>query len=109
MFAVGLFDNPSDRRSPDIFHGLDVAQSVAEQGTVLLKNANGQLPLKASALRSIAVVGSHADVGVLSGGGSAQVDPPGGSAVPGAASPRSRPADARGRCSDRRYGTHRRR
>jgi beta-glucosidase len=81
-FAVGLFDNPPDRRSPDIFRGLEVAQSVAEQGTVLLKNANGQLPLKASSLRSIALIGSHADVGVLSGGGSAQVDPPGGNAVP---------------------------
>ena len=81
-FAVGLFDNPPDRRSPDIFRGLEVAQSVAEQGTVLLKNSSGQLPLKASALHSIAVIGSHADVGVLSGGGSAQVDPPGGNAVP---------------------------
>ena len=33
-------------------------------------------------IKSIAVIGSHADVGVLSGGGSAQVDPPGGNAVP---------------------------
>jgi beta-glucosidase len=41
------------------------------------------LPLRASAIRSIAVIGSHADVGVVSGGGSAQVDPPGGNAVPG--------------------------
>jgi beta-glucosidase len=32
-------------------------------------------------VHSIAVIGSHADVGVLSGGGSAQVDPPGGNAV----------------------------
>jgi beta-glucosidase len=48
---------------------------------VLLKNANGQLPL-ARGVSSIAVIGSHADVGVLSGGGSAQVDPMGGNAVP---------------------------
>jgi beta-glucosidase len=81
-FAVGLFDLPPDRKVVDLFSGFEVAQRVAEQGTVLLKNAQGQLPLKASRLRSIAVIGSHADVGVLSGGGSAQVDPPGGNAVP---------------------------
>ena len=81
-FAVGLFDEPSAREVPDIFKGFAVAQSVAEQGSVLLKNANGLLPLKASSLESIAVIGSHADIAVLSGGGSAQVNPPGGNAVP---------------------------
>ncbi len=81
-FAVGLFDNPPDRQVPDIFRGLEVAQRVAEQGSVLLKNANGQLPLNAASVKSIAVIGSHADVGILSGGGSGQVDPPGGNAVP---------------------------
>jgi len=81
-FSVGLFDLPSATKVVDVFGGLEVAQRVAEQGTVLLKNANGQLPLSASAVKSIAIIGSHADVGVLSGGGSAQVDPPGGNAVP---------------------------
>ncbi|MGO9271808.1 MAG: beta-glucosidase family protein [Terriglobia bacterium] len=81
-FAVGLFDNPPDRKSVDPVAGFEVAQRVAEQGTVLLKNADRQLPLDASGIRSIAVIGSHADVGVLSGGGSAQVDAAAGSAVP---------------------------
>ena len=81
-FVVGLFDEQLGRRVPDIFKGFAVARSVAEQGSVLLKNTHGQLPLSASRLRSIAVIGSHTDVGVLSGGGSAQVDPPGGNAVP---------------------------
>jgi beta-glucosidase len=45
-----------------------------------LKN-DGTLPLIADSLRSIAVIGAHADVGVLSGGGSAQVDAPGGNAL----------------------------
>lgn len=81
QFAAGIIDDPPVPKSPDIFHGFEVAQRVAEQGVVLLKNAKGQLPLNASAIRSIAVIGSHADVGVLSGGGSAQVDPPGGNAV----------------------------
>jgi beta-glucosidase len=80
-FAVGLFDNPPVPKVVDVFGGLEVAQKVAERGTVLLKNANGQLPLSAAGVRSIAIIGSHADVGVLSGGGSAQVDPPGGNAV----------------------------
>jgi len=82
-FAVGLFDNPPDRRVPDVFHGLEVAQRVAEQSIVLLKNAGGQLPLAASQTHSIAIIGSHADVGVLSGGGSGAVDPIGGNAVLG--------------------------
>jgi beta-glucosidase len=87
-FAAGLFDNPPSRKVPNIFTGLEVAQRVAEQGSVLLKNAEGQLPLSASGIRSIAVIGSHADAGVLSGGGSAQVDPPGGNAVPPRIAPR---------------------
>jgi len=81
-FAIGLFDNKYPAQVVDVFGGLEVAQRVAEEGSVLLKNARNQLPLRAAALRTIAVIGSHADVGVLSGGGSAQVDPPGGSAVP---------------------------
>jgi beta-glucosidase len=80
-FAAGLFDNPPSRQVPNIFTGLEVAQRVAERGSVLLKNEGGQLPLSASRIRSIAVIGSHADAGVISGGGSAQVDPPGGNAV----------------------------
>jgi beta-glucosidase len=90
-FAAGLFDEPYGRQVPNIFKGFAVARHVAEQGSVLLKNADGQLPLQASSLKSIGVIGSHADVGVLSGGGSAQVDPPGGNAVP----PPAPPAGAR--------------
>jgi beta-glucosidase len=80
--AAGLLDSPLATRVPDVFGGLEIAQRAAEQGTVLLKNANGQLPLNAASVKSIAVMGSHSDVGVLTGGGSAQVDAPGGSAVP---------------------------
>ncbi len=80
-FAVGLFDNPPDRRVPDVFHGLEVAERIAGQTMVLLKNADAQLPLEAAKVHSIAVIGSHADVGVPSGGGSAQVDPIGGNAL----------------------------
>jgi beta-glucosidase len=81
LFAVGVWDNPPNpRRVVDVFKGLDDAQKIAEESIVLLKNAGNQLPLSA-AVKSIAVIGSHADVGVPSGGGSAQVNPPGGNAA----------------------------
>ena len=82
MFAVGVIDNPPVVKPIDAQADALVAQHVEEQGIVLLKNHGMQLPLKTSGLRSIAVIGSHADVGVLSGGGSSQVDPVGGNAVP---------------------------
>jgi beta-glucosidase len=81
-YAFGIFDNPPAPRPVNPFPGAEVAQRVAEQGIVLLKNAGGQLPLDAAAVRSIAVIGAHADAGVLSGGGSDQVDAAGGNAVP---------------------------
>ena len=52
------------------------AQAIAEAGIVLLKN-DGLLPLAAGA-KTIAVIGRHADKGVLAGGGSSQVIPYGG-------------------------------
>ena len=81
MFAAGIIDHPATPRSVvDPFRGLEDAQHIAEESIVLLKN-DGTLPLNAAALHSIAVIGAHADVGVLSGGGSAQVDAPGGNAI----------------------------
>ncbi|MBV9746953.1 MAG: glycoside hydrolase family 3 C-terminal domain-containing protein, partial [Acidobacteriia bacterium] len=77
-FAAGIVDDPPKGRVVDPFHGAEIAQMIAEQGSVLLKNANRTLPLDAHNLKSIALIGSRADTSVLSGGGSAQVDPPGG-------------------------------
>jgi beta-glucosidase len=81
MFAAGIIDNPPVRRVVDPFQGLEDAQHIAEESIVLLKNAGSLLPLDAAHTASIALIGSHADVGVMSGGGSAQVDPPGGDAI----------------------------
>ena len=81
MFATGVIDDPPVRSVVDVMGGLEIAQRIAEQSTVLLKNDQAQLPLDASKIRSIAVIGPHADVGMISGGGSAQVDPPGGNAI----------------------------
>ncbi len=80
-FASGIIDNPQPTAVPDVFRGLELAQHVEESSAVLLRNENSQLPLKAGSLKMIAVIGSHADAGVLSGGGSAQVSPVGGNAV----------------------------
>jgi len=81
MFAVGVVDNPPRRQVVDVAKGLEDSQALAEESIVLLKNGGNQLPLS-GAVKSIAVIGSHADVGIISGGGSAQVDPPGGNAAP---------------------------
>ena len=81
MFATGVMDDPPRKGVVDVMGGFAVAQKIAEQGSVLLKNNNAQLPLDATKIRSIAVIGPHADVGMISGGGSAQVDPPGGNAI----------------------------
>jgi beta-glucosidase len=81
MFATGVIDDPPQKSVVDVVRGFEVAQQIAEQGTVLLKNDHAQLPLDASKIHSIAVIGPHADAGMISGGGSAQVDPPVGNAI----------------------------
>jgi beta-glucosidase len=81
MFATGVVDDPSRKGVVDVVGGLEIAQKIEEQSAVLLKNEHAQLPLDASAIHTIAVIGPHADVGMISGGGSAQVDPPGGNAI----------------------------
>jgi beta-glucosidase len=81
MFACGVIDDPAQKSVVDAMDGFEVARKIAEQSIVLLKNEQAQLPLDASTVRSIAVIGPHADVGMISGGGSAQVDPMGGNAI----------------------------
>jgi beta-glucosidase len=81
IFATGLFDHPVTKQVLDVERGYAVAQKIAEKSIVLLKNEHNILPLEAN-IHSVALIGGHADVGVVSGGGSAQVDAPGGSPVP---------------------------
>jgi beta-glucosidase len=80
-FATGLFNFPRQRSVVDPFAGLEVARKIEEGGIVLLKNDRAALPLDGGKIHTIAVIGAHADVGMISGGGSAQVDPPGGNAI----------------------------
>jgi beta-glucosidase len=81
MFAVGVVDYPRQRSVVDPLAGLEVARKIEEGGIVLLKNDRDALPLIPANIHTIAVIGAHADVGMISGGGSAQVDPPGGNAI----------------------------
>ncbi|HEX5183804.1 MAG TPA: glycoside hydrolase family 3 C-terminal domain-containing protein [Allosphingosinicella sp.] len=83
MFAHGLVDHPVTADAPiDFAAHAAVTRADAEEGIVLLKNAGNILPLSPS-VRRIAIVGGHADKGVLAGGGSSLVYPRGGNAVPG--------------------------
>jgi beta-glucosidase len=81
MYAVGLFDNPQNIQTVPFAADAAVAQEIEETGAVLLQNNNNLLPLNASTITSIAVISGHADTSVLSGGGSAQVQPNGGGIV----------------------------
>jgi beta-glucosidase len=81
MFAAGVIDHPRQRGVIDPWAGLETARKIEEGGIVLLKNEHAALPLNAAQINTIAVIGAHSDVGMISGGGSAQVDPPGGNAI----------------------------
>jgi beta-glucosidase len=81
-FDAGIVDDPPKPESPNVMRGFEIAQKTEERGAVLLKNQNNILPISAASVKSIAVIGGHADVGVISGGGSSQVSPAGGNAVP---------------------------
>jgi len=80
-FLSGIVDDPPQKSVVDVEKGLEVAERVEEKSIVLLKNDHSLLPVDPSKVHSIAMIGGHADVGMISGGGSAQVDPPGGNAI----------------------------
>ena len=72
-----IFDNPApvvDERVIRSQAHVDLALEIAEKSIVLLKN-DGVLPLDKSTLRSVALIGPHAQVCRSGGGGSSQVYP----------------------------------
>jgi beta-glucosidase len=79
MFAAGLFDDPPASEPLDAAAGATAARDAAAAGIVLLKN-RGVLPLSRGTQR-VAVIGGYAHVGVMSGGGSSQVEPAAGPAI----------------------------
>ena len=82
MFAQGLFEHPPQPAAIDFAADAQVSQRAAEAGAVLLRNDDALLPLSRD-VKSIAVIGGHADKGVMAGGGSSSVNAPEGNAVPG--------------------------
>jgi len=83
MFAKGVVDHPLPQSAAIDFKAhAAVSRATAEEGMVLLRNEGRVLPL-ANTVRTIAVIGGHADAGVLAGGGSSLVYPVGGNAVKG--------------------------
>jgi len=77
MIESGYMDDPVLKpTTPDFATAAKFAQKAAEQSIVLLKNDGAVLPLVAARLKTIAVIGAHADVAVLRGGGSGDVRKP---------------------------------
>ncbi len=76
MMKAGVFDNPPRKREERevVLSHRKLALKAALEGIVLLKN-DGILPLDASKIRSIAVLGPNARYAAAGGGGSAQVRP----------------------------------
>ncbi len=71
-FMLGLFDKPFiEKAGADDFIGrsehVALAQKAAEQAMVLLKNDQQLLPLDMQKIKSIAVIGPHADETLLGG------------------------------------------
>src|SRR6202453_2673950 len=80
-FLSGIVDDPPQPGVVDVEKGFEVSQRLEEKSIVVLKNSPTVLPIDPSKVHTIAIIGGHADVGMISGGGSAQVDPPGGNAI----------------------------
>lgn len=82
VVATGLIDHPvaTAPQPIDQERDADVARRAAEAGAVLLRNQGDMLPLTRGT-RRIVVIGGHADVGVISGGGSSQVRSVGGAPI----------------------------
>lgn len=81
IYAAGIDKNPAEPGGKiDFAAHARIAEDTAKQGIVLLRNVNNALPLAKDAKR-IAVIGGFANAGVLSGGGSSQVQGEGGPAA----------------------------
>jgi beta-glucosidase len=80
VYAVGADQWSGPQAQPDLEAHLAAAVEVARQGIVLLRN-EGVLPIRPD-VQTIAVIGGHADKGMISGGGgSSLTEPIGGFAL----------------------------
>jgi len=72
VYANGLDAHPAAMGTVDAAANSQVALKVAQEGIVLLTNPAGLLPLGPD-VRSVVVIGGHADAGTPVGGGSSRV------------------------------------
>jgi beta-glucosidase len=75
MFRFGMFADPGEPKQIPAKEDGVVARSIAEQCAVLLKNDNHLLPLDATQLHTIALIGPYAGAAHTGGGGSSAVKP----------------------------------
>jgi beta-glucosidase len=75
MFTMGIFEGKPDSLPFNSAKNKEIAQLVAEEGMVLLKNEKQVLPLLSGKLKKIAVIGPNGDRAVTGGGGSSHVNP----------------------------------
>jgi beta-glucosidase len=75
MFQLGQFDHPFTPKPIPAKEDGAVARQIADQCVVLLKNDNNILPLDASQIHTIALIGPYASTANTGGGGSSAVKP----------------------------------
>ncbi len=73
MMQFGLFDNPPKMKPIPVQQDGAKARELAEEGMVLLKNNDNELPLYPAKLQSIAVIGPYSTKAMTGGGGSSHV------------------------------------
>ncbi|MHA1268368.1 MAG: beta-glucosidase family protein [Candidatus Helarchaeota archaeon] len=75
MFLVGMFDDPKHIPPGSLCtpEHIEIAQKIAEEGIVLLKNDQNILPLKIDQIKKIAILGSNATKTFAFGGGSSMI------------------------------------
>jgi beta-glucosidase len=65
-FLSGIVGHPIEKGIPNVQGALQIAQKVEEESIVRLKNKDAVLPLSPSEVHSVALIGGHADIGMLS-------------------------------------------
>lgn len=75
MMQYGLFDNQPANKPVPVKEDGEASRRIAEEGMVLLKNDNNELPLNTDKLHIIAVIGPFAAKAMAGGGGSSHVIP----------------------------------
>ncbi len=75
MMEIGVWDHPPARKPIPAEKNAKIAQRIAEEAVVLLRNEGGLLPLDAKKLKTVALIGPGAAEASTGGGGSSKVNP----------------------------------